>query len=85
MEDGLSKSCKDCYHADVYEKLKNRDKITVSEKTCYTCGEIKNIDLFGITAKNLDNHNNNCKECMKIKDKKYKEKRKNDIDVKIEI
>jgi hypothetical protein len=85
MVDGYSKFCKNCYHSDIYEKLKIRDKISVLEKECYSCLEIKSIDLFGITAKNLDNHNNNCKECVKIKDKEYRKKRKNDVDVDVEI
>jgi hypothetical protein len=43
------------------------------EKTCRMCGKIKFINEFHLKKGTLDGHRNECKECVKDVQKKYKE------------
>jgi hypothetical protein len=43
------------------------------EKICRICGDLKSIDDFHIKRGTPDDHRNECKECVKIIQKKYKE------------
>jgi hypothetical protein len=45
---------------------------TILEKVCTKCGETKPITKFGKSTKQKDGYNNQCKDCLYIRDSKYR-------------
>ena len=79
MKDGYRNECKKCSIKIYYNKERKRElnleKIIImnGEKKCRMCGELKNINDFHLKRGTPDGHRNECKECVKDIQKKYKE------------
>lgn len=79
MTDGHRNECKECSNKlyNDKEKRKERDSLkeikTEGNKICRICGIEKSLNEYHIKRGTLDGHRNECKVCVKIIQKKYKE------------
>lgn len=67
---GLKETCAECDKArgKAYrETMKNRSELpTITEKKCFMCGEIKNVDQFYSSRHRKDGYTENCIKCRDI-------------------
>ena len=63
LRNGRAKSC-GCLQKEIASQKKSR--ITLTEKKCSFCGEIKPINQFGRKKESVDGHKSQCRPCGKI-------------------
>jgi hypothetical protein len=80
MKDGYRNECKSCLkekeklHKDDRKKTRQEREIkTEGNKICRACGINKSLSEYHIKKGTPDGHRHECKECVKIIQKKYKE------------
>ena len=83
--DGFKHICKKCKNnKDKQNQLKDNYYITeqIITKECFTCKQIKSTKEFRTRQSSKDKLNPNCKDCLKLTDKIYREENKEEIDKK---
>ncbi len=75
LRSGRAKSC-GCYHTDDLVRRQTKERITVQEKKCPSCGEIKISGMFGKDSSRPDGLNSQCKHCKNVE---YKRKNKGSV------
>lgn len=77
MKDGYRNECKDCCKILYFDRLKKKNKNKLikddGEKICRICKKNKFIKDFHVKRWTFDGRRSECKECIKIIQKKYKE------------
>jgi len=80
------KSCKDCRKLALkkeYKLKRERQKINVSEKTCFGCDVEKTVDKFDINKSKPDGYTARCKDCINlVRRGRYSKLSKEDIKLK---
>lgn len=74
--DKLSVYCKECSRkrgANLREKYRNKPLLSMKEKKCYRCGRILPIENFHKCKSTRTGYCDECKECKKEADYKYKQ------------
>lgn len=69
LKSGRAKSC-GCYHRDDLVIRQTKDRISVSEKSCSTCGQIKSAELFPRNISRTDGLASQCKYCKNVEYKR---------------
>jgi hypothetical protein len=74
QENRYNKKCKLCVANQSkkhYESRKTSDVVTISEKQCISCSQIKDISQFNKERKQIDGYSNKCRCCSREYNQKY--------------
>lgn len=69
LKSGRTKSC-GCYHRDRLVETHTKERVSVSYKTCSTCGCTKAASLFSRNASRTDGLSSQCKHCKNVEYKR---------------